>query len=284
MKLGSAEEKPKPSTVHAQWVTFELNGINPVHLKTMDPLFAQLFSDLGLIEETAAIGQARAAFRSRHSDHGRVVLDNIDNALKRVTRNNPGLLEAYYNFYADYKLTDKIDSSSGTAGNTDQTIRRGGFTDINAGILRLMDLPLLPTDNKLTFLGETLIHEYAHTAHASDNLKGPGEGKAYGIENFFAERHGDETREVATADLGPRMGDREAFAVSYFVMKKLYEVIDTGKSKIPSLKGMSRQKARELAVEFIAKNKQEFSAELKQFILTEWGKSGYISLPSQETR
>lgn len=279
----AGQEKKRPPTIHVQRAIFELTGVALFTLKTMDPLFARLFTDLGLVEESTAIRDARAAFRSRHDSLGQQVLDNIDAALKRVTMNNPGLLEAYYTFYSGWKLTGDIDSSSSSAGNTDQTVRRGGFTDINAGILHLMKVPKIPSDDTLSLLGETLIHEYAHTAHASDILKGPGEGKAYGIENFFAERLGDKQRDEGTADLGPRMGDKEAFNVSYFVMKRLYEVIDGGESKLASLKGMSPQRARELSVEFVSKNKDGFSAELKRFIIVEWSRSGYNSLPSQES-
>jgi hypothetical protein len=205
-------------------------------------------------------------------------------ALKRVTKNNPDLLLEYYRFYAHWKLTDEISRSSGNAGTTDRTIRRGGFTDINEGVLGLERLALLETDEPLLLLGETLIHEFAHTSHASDNLKGPGEGKAYGIENFLAERMGDTARDKKTSELGPKKGDQKAFNTAYRVTKQLYEVIDTGVSRLPSLKGVNRQRARELVVEFIARNRQDFSPELKKFIITELGQDRFDSLPSQETQ
>ncbi|HEX3302726.1 MAG TPA: DUF4157 domain-containing protein, partial [Thermomicrobiales bacterium] len=50
--------------------------------------------------------KARAAFRRRHSSHSAEVLQNIDRALKRVTRDNPDLLIAYYEYYAKHELTD----------------------------------------------------------------------------------------------------------------------------------------------------------------------------------
>jgi hypothetical protein len=277
-----AGQERNPPTGYAQRGVFELAGVELWTLRSMDPLFAKLFADLGLMEESKSVQQARAGFRAKHSDLRGQVLDNIDAALKRVTSNNPDLLVAYYRFYSDWKLTADIEAPSSTAGKTDRTMRRGGFTDINAGVLHLMQLPQLATDDTLSFLGETLMHEYAHTSHASDILPGPGEGKAYGIENFFAERLGDKKRDDATLDLGPKKGDKKAFDTSYFVMKNLYEVIDAHTSRLPSLKGMSAQRAREMAVEFISKNKQDFSDELKAFIITEFGKSGYDSLPSQE--
>lgn len=277
-----AGQEKKPATGHAQRGIFELAGVELWTLKSMDPLFAKLFTDLGLMEENKSVQAARKEFREEHSDLGGQVLDNIDAALKRVTSNNPDLLVAYYRFYSHWKLTGGIEASSGNTGNTDQAITEGGgFTDINMGVLHLMQLPQLPTDAPLSLLGETLMHEYAHTSHASDwkmAAAGPGEGKAYGIENFFAERLGDKQRDEVTLDLGPKKGDKEAFDTSYFVMKSLYEIIDGHASTHPSLKSVSPQRAREMAVEFISNNKQGFSDELKAFIIAERGKSGYGSL------
>jgi hypothetical protein len=80
------------------------------------------------------------------------------------------------------------------------------------------------------------------------------------------------------------MGDKKAFNTSYHIMKLLYEVIDTHNSKSPNLKGVSAQRAREMSVEFISRNKDEFSDELKRLIMAEFGQAGYNSLPSQESR
>ena len=88
-------------------------------------------------------------------------------------------------------------------------------------------------------------------------------------------------REDATDVLGPGLGDKMAFDTSYFVMKQLYEVIDNRPSKLPSLRGVSAQRAREMSVEFISKNKEDFSADLKRLI-SEFGPSAFGSLPSQE--
>ena len=272
----------KQPPVHAQQSTFELTGIEPFTLTGMDPLFAQLFTNLGVKKEDPAIETARRAFRKRHSGHGKEVLDNIDAALTLATRNNPDLLLAYYQFYAHEKLTDEIDASSGTAGNTDRTLRRGLFTDINAGVLSLHPNAKLKTDDALFLLGETLIHEYVHTAHASDNLKGPGEGKAYGVENFLAERLGDKTRDDATSDLGKRMGDAKAFNTSYSIMKQLYDVMEMRPLPSPHLKGVTPQRAREMTVEFISRNKSAFSQELKNYIIAQFRQEGFDSLPSVE--
>jgi len=175
----------KQPPVRAQQATFELTGVELFTRFGMDPGFACLFAGLGLVEESKSIQDARAAFREAHSGHSKQELDNIDAALKRVTRNDPDLLLAYYRFYADTILTNKIDRSSKKAGKTNKSIKeRWGnlYTDINAGVLSLAHLDQIPSDEPLLLLGSTLIHEYVHTAHASDLLSGPGEGKAYGFE------------------------------------------------------------------------------------------------------
>jgi hypothetical protein len=261
---------------------YEIEGLAPWTLRSMDASLAARFTDLGLAPDSAALTKARATFRKKHDDLGAQALDNIDNALRRVTMGNPGLLVSYYDFYADWKLTDDIDADNTHAGSTDRTIRRGGFTDLNKGVLHLSKLDQIKTDDTLTLLGETLLHEYAHTAHASDTLKGPGEGKAYGVEAFLAVRFADKQRDKATTDLGERMGDKEAFNVTYYVLSRLYEVIDTHRSKLDSLKDITPKRAQEMATEFISKNRNDFSPELKAFIIAEFGGKGFNSLPSQE--
>jgi hypothetical protein len=269
----------EPAAAFGQQTVFELSGMYLFTVRTMDPSIAQLFRDQGLLEESEALREARAMFQKRHADLGVLVLDNIDRALNRVARSNPELLEAYYRRYADWPL-GTIESTSKEAGETDLAWRKGGkVSDINIGVLKLINLPQLPTDDPLSLLGSTLIHEFAHTSHASGDVKGPGEGKAYGIENFFSERMGDETREKMTLDLGERMGDKKAFDTAYQVMKFLYQIIDGQTSKLPSLADVTPQRARAMAAEFVSKNKDDFSAELKAFITTEFGTKEYGSLP-----
>ena len=283
---GTYKGPKKPLVMQSHEASFDLRGVAPFTLEGMDPSIRQMFVDQGLAYESKELVRARQTFRQRHGNLGAQALDNIDAALKRVTRNNPELLLEYYRFHADWRMTDdEIDASSGRAGNTDKAIARAGeVTDLNPGVLQLRRNSKLATDDPLSLLGSTLMHEFAHTAHASDTLKGPGEGKAYGIENFFAERMGDQQRDDATMDVGPRMGDKLAMDVSYRVMKLLYEVIDTGVSRSPHLKGMTRQRARELSVEFISRNRKDFGAELKAFIVAEEGQASFNSLPSQESR
>lgn len=80
------------------------------------------------------------------------------------------------------------------------------------------------------------------------------------------------------------MGTKEAFDRSHFVMKQLYEVKDKRATKVASLKGVSAQQAREMATQFISKNKQDFGADLQKFTITECGEAGFESLPFQEFR
>jgi hypothetical protein len=277
----SAQWPGKKWSAEATTATFVLTGVDASTLQTMDPLFAQKFAEAGLRKEPKSVEDARARFREAHRGFADYDLIHIDAALRRVTRNNPDLLEAYYRFYADWTLTDDLEGEA-KAGATDRTIGRGGFTKINPGVLHRRHLPHLPTDDTLSLLGTTLIHEYVHTAHASDYLKAPGEGKAYGVENFFNERLSDTARDDETLKLGATEGDKTAFDASYRVMKLLYEVIDGHPSTSPSLKGVSPQHARELSVEFISKNKKDFSKELEDLIKAETQATGLASLPSQE--
>jgi Domain of unknown function (DUF4157) len=277
-------QERKAPIVHLQRSNFEISGIALFTLRTMDPSFAKMFADLGLIEDSKAVQEVRAAFRARHINFNAQVLDNIDAALSRITRNNPDLLISYYRFYTEnWKLTDDIESSNTYTGKTDRGPRHPwGYTDINVGVLHRMDLSQIATDDTLSLLGETLIHEYAHSSHASDYMKAPGEGKAYGIENYFTERLGDKKRDDATMDLGPKKGDKLAFDTSIAIMRDLYKIIDTGRSQVPSLAGLTAQQAREMVVEFIAKNKDDFSDALKKYIQKEYGQAALNSLPSQE--
>jgi hypothetical protein len=220
-----------------------------------------MFADLGLIPESKSIEQARAAFRERHKGHTPRVLDNIDNALKRITRNNPDLLLVYYNYYADNKLTDDIDEDSGAAGST-----ASGDTDINKGVLNLSSS--FATSDPTSLLGSTLIHEYSHTPQGGKKHgveQAPLEAKAYAIEQFLADRVGDEKRSAFISgrsrndSLDLATGSDKVFEATYKIMDALYKIIDKGGSEAP--------KARLLSVEFISKAPQDFGRELKEFIL-----------------
>jgi hypothetical protein len=270
------------ATEPAQVGLFKLTGLTRDAVSKMRPSVAKRFTDIGLIEEqqeTVDIVAARAAFRERHKDHDKEVLDNIDAALKRVTKGNHDLLLAYYKFYSDFTLTDDLESSDENLGVTDQTFLRSGFTDLNRGLLQLEDLPKAPTDDRSLLLGETLLHEFSHTSQLGNPLKGPTEGKAYGIENFFAERAGDRQRDATTLRLGGIKGDQTAFDTAYTVIKELYQVIDGSTATSSHLKGVSVARAREMAVAFISRNKEDFSEELTKFMAARFSATQIGSLP-----
>jgi hypothetical protein len=246
-----------------------LNGVTFDTLKTMEPSFAKLFSAHGLEDESkesAAVQNARAAFRDRHKDLWS--LNSIDFALKRITKRNPELLIAYYNYYANHQLTDEshwYDSFSYEA-DRDTGATAYGNTLINPSVISLTSG--FQTDYPTSLLAGTLIHEYAHTPqgggeNAASGL--PKEAKAYGIELWFSERMGDKKRANAIINhmsshdpLSDFMSASIDFNKSYQIMRALYKVIDQG--------GPAAVGAREMSVEYISKNADDFGAKLKDFI------------------
>jgi hypothetical protein len=79
--------------------------------------------------------------------------------------------------------------------------------------------------------------------------------------------------------LGPIKGDQRAFQTAYAVMKELYKVIDKSTATSPNLKGVSVERARQMAVEFISKNNKDFSDELKKFMSAQFSAADVGSLP-----
>jgi hypothetical protein len=122
---------------------FELEGITFDTLFTMERSLAKLFVDRGLEredKESFELENARAAFRKRHDGYSTRVLNNIDAALKRITKRNPELLIAYYRYYADHELRDQASGGYDPIDfdpdvNTGGTVR--GNTRINARVLTL---------------------------------------------------------------------------------------------------------------------------------------------------
>lgn len=250
---------------------FVLTGVTFDTLKTMEPSFAKLFSDHGLEDESkesVAVQTARAAFRDRHEGHGDWILNTMDFALRKITRRNPDLLIAYYNYYADHQLTDESHWYDHFSYDADRDAGATAYGDtlINPSVLRLNSGFL--SDAPTSLLAGTLIHEYVHTPQGGgDNAVAglPKEAKAYGIELFFSERMGDHKRaEVITKNMSSNdslsnfTNAGADFHKSYRIMRALYEVIDQG--------GAAAKEAREMSVEFISKNSDEFGAKLKAFI------------------
>lgn len=283
---------------------FELNGVTFDTLKTMEPSFAKLFSAHGLEDESeesagkyleivspygvsaqvstqlwghlsqhfrlatsVAVRDARASFRQSHKGHGDWILNTIDFALKKITKRNPELLIAYYNYYADHELRDEkhwweywgYDADKNTA------VTSSGDTLINPSVLRLESR--FPSDDPTSLLAGTLIHEYSHTPHGGASAFGdlPKEAKSFGIEVFFSKRMRDKAREdfitnyMSSHDPWSNFAEAsELFNKSYRIMQALYKVIDQG--------GPAAKDAREMSVEYISKNSDDFGAKLKDFI------------------
>jgi hypothetical protein len=243
---------------------FKLSGVTFQSLPTMDPSVAKLFAAHGLADETKErpdLVKARAAFRKSHSGHGEWILDAMDVALKKVTKHNPDLLLAYYNYYAAHEL-----SSADLGKKTGDT--SGGDTKINEDVLRLEPEADFPTDDPISLLAGTLIHEYTHTPHGPKSLGVdyvPKEAKAYGVERFFADRMGDtkrvtliEKRYVGNDPMDMALGGNEIFNRTDRILTELYKIIDADE--------LGAEKARQMSVDFISHNEEDYGPDLKEFI------------------
>lgn len=250
---------------------FVLNGITFDTPQYMEPSFAKLFAAHGLddeTKETPALKNARAAFRERHEGHGEWILDAIEVALKRITKRNPDLLLAYYEYYADHKLTDESHWYDHIAFDPDKNTGATAYGDtvIHPDVLRLRSR--FKTDDAISLLAETLIHEYVHTPQgggADPVSAAPLEAKAYGIELFFSERMGDEARAGVIRHMkwdidstNVRTGAAKVFSKAYAAMTALYKIMDQG--------GAGAKEAREMSVEFISKNSDDFGGKLNAFL------------------
>lgn len=221
------------------------------------------------IMSNSSVQAARERFHQRHDGHSSAVLENIDDALAKATDNNPDLLIAYYDYYANNKLTDELESAR-AAGSTSN-----GDTDINPRILTRNSN--FPTDNAGSLLGETLLHEYVHTPQGGKGTiveQAPMEAKAYGVELFFAERMHDAARarvidsRYDNNSIDLKTGSMTIYRVSHDVMGALYEIIDAGRSQAgTTIAGdISSEDARRMSVEFISKNEADYGKALKAFV------------------
>ena len=145
-------------------------------------------------------------------------------------------------------------SSPGAFGRCGRASGDGGKIG-SAGRVGPRDLEF-PTDDPVSLLAGTLIHECVHTPErgGSDPVSGAvGEGKDYAVEVFFSERMGDTNRPRAIHDknwdtnaVWTGSGANKIFHRTYTAMTALYEVIDQG--------GAPAVAARALAVEFMRTN------------------------------
>ena len=260
---------------------FTLTGLTDEAAKlpgsfAMEPSIAKLFAAHGLedeIAESAAVKSARAAFRAQHQGHGEWVLDAIDVALRRITKRNPELLISYYNHYENHDLKDETHDYTfdGITFNprkeTGATAR--GNSLIHPDLLRLQPPANFPTDDPISLLAGTLLHEFTHTPQpsASDPVsKAQFEAKAYGVEVFFSERMGDKARadfiyRRSTNDaVDQTSGGDKIFDATQKVMEALYRMIDNG--------GPAAKQAKDMSVEFISKNSGDYGPKLKALIAT----------------
>jgi hypothetical protein len=217
----------------------------------------------------APIREARARFRARHSGHDVKVLDRIDAALARATKNNPNLLLAYYEHYADHELNTTVDNPE-DSGQTNW-----GDTGIRSDVLELKARVI--TSDPLSFLGGTLIHEFVHKPHGGKEnaaAQAPKEAKSYGVEVVLAERMGDSKRmgfiydRYRNSSFDQGLGTDKIFYATQKIISALYQVIDSGvtESEAQATGRISAEEARRMSVEFMSKNEADYGKTLKDFI------------------
>jgi hypothetical protein len=217
----------------------------------------------------ARIADARKAFRAQ-SKLDKTLLDNIDGAIDKVAGDNPELRLAFYRHYSSSDLQSWTGGKPGDLGDTSN-----GDSKIKQDLLALQGKGHnWKTDDIESLLASTLVHELTHTPQGGRSLNPIDmvipEGKAYGVESFFAERMGDRARERFIDDryggndpLDNKAGGKLAFEKSYATMRELYRVIDGGQTNLAALAGVTPERARELAAEFITRNEDGYSRELK---------------------
>jgi hypothetical protein len=169
---------------------------------------------------------------------------------------------AFYRFYSSHDLKREDMKGFGTTSS--------GDTEISSRVLMLEPDPK-HTDDPISLLGGTLIHEFVHTPQGPKELGGqvtqlPKEAKAYAIELLLSERMGDATRSadiekqwLSNDSLIVGMGADKVFNRTYRIISELYKIID-------SKGGAEAAAAREMSVEFISRNEPDYGPELRDFI------------------
>jgi hypothetical protein len=251
---------------------FVLKGVTFEAVRFMEPSFAKLFTDHGLEDEpqeSEALRNARNAFIEHHDEYSDDVLFNIVVALDKITKRNPELLIAYYEYYAHNNLRDEPKWNDHISSKDyDPDVNTGatayGGTIINP---RVLDKTSKFAGDPTSLLAGTLIHEFVHTPQGggeSGVSAAPKEAKAYGIEVFFSERMGDKDRAAVIdnkswdSSVDSRTNAKKIFNESYRTIKELYKIIDQG--------GPAAREAREMSVEFISKNSDDYGSKLNAFI------------------
>jgi hypothetical protein len=237
----------------------------------MEPSVAKLFIAHGLEDEkteSAAVKDARAAFRKAHGEHQDIVLDYIDRALQKITKRNPDLMIAYYHYYQTHDLKDDDSWGDGIdyKKERDAGATGRGNTVINEDVLFLNPPKQFPTDDPFTLLSGTLIHEYTHTPQPTSNWVSAAqfEAKGYGVEIFFMYRMGNKARidfierRYTNDPIDRASNGNKIFQATQNAMAALYQMIDNG--------GPAAIQARQMSVEFISKNADDFGPELKALL------------------
>jgi hypothetical protein len=201
------------------------------------------------------------------------VLDAIDVALRRITKRNPELLISYYRYYETHDLKDETHDYTPDGMKFDPSKQAGttarGNSLINPSLLKLEPPSNFPTNDPISLLAGTLVHEYTHT-HQPDTsdpvTTAQFESKAYGVEVFFSGRMGDQKRAdfIFTRSSNDKIdqiakGDK-VFQATQEVMAALYQLIDNG--------GPAAKEAKEMIVQFISKNAGDFGPKLRALIAT----------------
>ncbi len=230
------------------------------------------------------LAQARAKFQSNNSHLTTPELAKIDAAIGGVATDNVNVAITFYDYFTNHdivKLSGSDLTKSRRAGLLAQT-KPNSDIELDPDTLA----PSFPNNR----LGALLIHEFTHTRHTTVAM-GMGdyqEGDSYAIEYFYAERTGDTARKTTiqgllsrptTIVLSALVGAfLDRFRASYRAMVGLYEVIDSGRSTagalVPGtaatgtpLAGLTRDEARALVAELIAKAEASRSQKLRDILI-----------------
>jgi hypothetical protein len=212
--------------------------------------------------DAETVRKPRAWFRWRHRGHGEHVLNNIDRALEEITKDNVQLRVAFYEYYADSKLTDELDPEGIDLAETD-----AGDTALKKDLLALQ-MPDKATDDRLSLLGGTLIHEFVHTSQRGLRIHEPDEAKAYGVEYFLVQRIGKDPKRLGIIETKiQRLGVHGLFMKARRTMEALYAVIDrSAGSRSPTQAKLTREGARALVAEFVSTDEGRYGATLTALI------------------
>jgi len=197
------------------------------------------------LHDTEELGDAAWDFEKHNRNLGQDLLSKIRSGIMKLVGVSGGY-EVAYSFYKKYsewgntirQMTPSEEAKEKSFGKriavTDTTL---GFTTTT-----FQSVALTYSDTQLATL---LLHEFSHTGHIGGTVAGEGayqEGQSYGIEYFYAEIAGNETRmkelrgivsagEVLLYSKAASLERfQEDFKVTYALMTALREVVRRGSS------------------------------------------------------